>query len=123
MRVEDEEDRFAFLLFLPGLYFIFRSLTVSCPVSPGGLTQRADVGAEVGLSAAPVDHHSGGLREQLAGKKSGLSAAFISLRASRPKFQIILKLCPLAQITQIPLILELKLLHYSYVHGLESVYW
>lgn len=35
----------------------------------GGLAQRADVGAEVSHSAASVSHHSGGLREQLAGRK------------------------------------------------------
>lgn len=41
--------------------------------SLGGLTQRADVGAEVSHSAASVSHHSGGLREQLAGRKYHVS--------------------------------------------------
>lgn len=34
---------------------------------PGGLTQGADVRAEVGHAAATVDLHTGGVREQLAG--------------------------------------------------------
>lgn len=36
-------------------------------IFPGGLTSRADVGAEAGHPAASVSHHSGGVREQLAG--------------------------------------------------------
>lgn len=35
----------------------------------GGLTQRADAGAEAGHSAASVSLHPGGVGEQLAGTK------------------------------------------------------
>ena len=53
----------------PSLPF-FLSVSLSLSLSlPGGLTQRADVGAEARHSAASVSQHSGGLREQLAGKK------------------------------------------------------
>lgn len=47
-------------------------MTWKMSVSAGGLTQRADVGAEAGHSAAAPVHHSGGFREQLAGRSHAL---------------------------------------------------
>lgn len=66
------------LLLFSLLFFLFESLiTHLCPSLSfclslslsGGLTQRADVGAEASHSAASVSQHSGGLREQLAGRR------------------------------------------------------
>lgn len=45
------------------------SLSLS-PPPPGGLAQRADVGAEASHSAASASQHSGGLGEQLAGRRN-----------------------------------------------------